>query len=100
MSEPDVPPRRDNRASTLPIKQPISRRTALSVLGAGAVAHLAGCGRGASTPATQSASLDGVHYRTLVDIGQRIASREVSPVDLTERMLDRIGRIDPSLKSY
>ena len=35
-----------------------------------------------------------------MDIGRRIASREVSPVDLTERMLDRIGRIDPALKSY
>ena len=35
-----------------------------------------------------------------MDIGRRIASREVSPVDLTEHMLDRIGRIDPALKSY
>jgi amidase len=37
---------------------------------------------------------------TLVAIGQRIASRGISPVELTERMLDRIGRIDPALKSY
>ena len=40
----------------------------------------------------QVAASDAVHYLTLVDIGRRIASREVSPVDLTERMLDRIGR--------
>ena len=28
---------------------------------------------------------DAVHYLTLLEIGRRIASREISPVDLTER---------------
>ena len=79
--------------------EPISRRTALGLLGASAVAHVAGCGRASSTPPTPPATSD-VHYLTLLDIGRRIASRDVSPVDLTERLLDRIGRIDPGLKSY
>jgi amidase len=33
-------------------------------------------------------------------IARRIASRELSPVELTRQMLDRIARIDPILKSY
>jgi hypothetical protein len=78
----------------------ISRRTALGLLGAGAVAHVAGCDHSSPTPSTLTATSDALHYLTLVEIGRRIASREVSPVDLTERMLDRIRRIDPGLKSY
>src|SRR6476661_7340306 len=78
----------------------ISRRTALGVLGASAVAHVAGCGRPSSTPPTSAATSVDVHYLTLVDIGRRIAARDIASVDLTERMLDRIARIDPGLKSY
>ncbi len=81
------------------VERPISRRTALGLLGASAVAHVAGCGRASSAPPTPAAVSD-VHYLTLVDVGRRIASRDVSPVDLTECMLERIGRIDPGLKSY
>jgi amidase len=78
----------------------ISRRTALGLLGASAVAHVSACGGASSTPSTRAATPDADHYLTLVDIGRRIASRDVSPVDLTERMLDRIRRIDPGLKGY
>lgn len=100
MSEPYIPGPRDSRPSAFIIEQLISRRTALHLLGASAIAQIVSCGRASSTPASSVAALDDVHYFTLVGIGQRIASREVSPVDLTERMLDRIGRIDPVLKSY
>lgn len=41
-----------------------------------------------------------LHYLGLQDIGRRIAAREVSPVELTQRMLDRITRVDARLKSY
>jgi amidase len=41
-----------------------------------------------------------VCYLALVDIARRIQSRDVSPVDLTQRMLDRIASVDRSLKSY
>jgi amidase len=37
---------------------------------------------------------------SLQEVGRRIASRDVSPVDLTQRMLDRIAKIDATLKSY
>ncbi len=41
-----------------------------------------------------------LHYMSLQDVGRRIASREISPVMLTRYMLDRIGKVDPILKSY
>jgi amidase len=78
----------------------ISRRTALSVLGASAVAHAVGFTRPSMTSATASALPSDVHDLSLVEVGRRLASRELSPVDLTERLLDRIARIDPRLKSY
>jgi amidase len=37
---------------------------------------------------------------SLQEIGRRITSRELSPVDLTERMLERIRKVDGTLKSY
>jgi amidase len=39
-------------------------------------------------------------YLSLRAVARRIAAGEVSPVDLTERMLARIARVDPGLKSY
>jgi amidase len=82
------------------VDRPISRRTVLGLLGASAFVHAAGCGTSSSTSQRGADPAQPLHYLTLADIGRRIASREVSPVDLTERMLDRIGRIDPVLKSY
>ena len=99
MSKPHIRRVRDGQSSAF-IEWLISRRTALGLLGATAVAQVAGCGRASSTPPTPAATADAVHYLTLVDIGRSIASRDVSPVDLTEHMLDRIGRFDPALKSY
>ncbi len=40
------------------------------------------------------------HYLELLDIGRRIQSREISPVEATRAQLDRIGKIDGQLKSY
>ena len=99
MSKPSTRRLRDSQSSAF-IERLVSRRTALGLLGATAVAQVAGCRSASSTPPASIAASDAVHFLTLVDIGRRIASREVSPVDLTERMLDRIGRIDPGLKSY
>ncbi|HEX5264507.1 MAG TPA: amidase [Phenylobacterium sp.] len=39
-------------------------------------------------------------YLSLRETAQRIAAREVSPVDLTGEMLARIAAVDPILKSY
>ena len=41
-----------------------------------------------------------VHYGSLEEAAQTIASREISSVELTQAILDRISKIDPTLKSY
>src|SRR3981081_2709439 len=41
-----------------------------------------------------------LHYCELVEIGQRIHNRELSPVEATQAQLDRIARLDGQLKSY
>ena len=37
---------------------------------------------------------------TLSEVSARIAGREVSPVTVTEAVLDRIGRLDPHLNAF
>ena len=44
--------------------------------------------------------MEPLHYSSLRDVARRIQSREISPVELTTRMLDRIAAIDPKLRSY
>ncbi|MDN8612944.1 amidase [Variovorax ginsengisoli] len=41
-----------------------------------------------------------LHYLELVDIGQRIRRKELSPVEVTQAQLDRIEKVDGALKSY
>ena len=81
-------------------KQLISRRTVLGLMGASALMHTAGCGT--SSPASQpgAGTAEPLHYLTLQEVGRRIEARDLSPVDLTERMLDRIATADRHLKSY
>lgn len=80
-------------------KNQMSRRSAIVLLGAGAVGACTGpspspaAARGAGPP-------DDVHYWSLEEIGRLLASRQVSPVALTQHMLDRINDVDPMLKSY
>jgi amidase len=82
--------------------QMMSRRRALTLLAAGALAPIGGCKREqrSNRAAIATASGEGVHYHTLHDVASRLAAREVSPVDLTQRTLERIGTLDPTLKSY
>ena len=78
-----------------------SRREFLAVLGGGIVASLhTAC----STPSTLS-SADKVdrgplHYLSLTDVARLVESREISPVELTQMMLDRIDTLDARLHSY
>lgn len=44
--------------------------------------------------------MEALHYVSLQEIGRRIASREVSPFELAQGMLDRIAKVDARLKSY
>lgn len=41
-----------------------------------------------------------VHYLSLCEVGQRIQSQETSSVEVTQQLLDRIERLDPTLNSY
>ncbi len=41
-----------------------------------------------------------LHYQTITEVAGRLASREISPVELTQAMLDRIATLDGDLKSY
>jgi amidase len=41
-----------------------------------------------------------LHYQSLTAVARMIAARQLSPVDLTRHMLDRIARLDPVLKAY
>ena len=41
-----------------------------------------------------------LHYLGLVEVGQQIHTKKLSPVEVTKAMLERIGRLDGKLKSY
>lgn len=74
----------------------------MALLGAGALAPWPACSGAESPPPTDAdpGTSEALHYLSLHEVGRLIASHAVSPVDLTERMLDRIASVDPSLRSY
>ncbi|HLG45496.1 MAG TPA: amidase [Reyranella sp.] len=41
-----------------------------------------------------------LHYASLDEVARQLKARQVSSVQLTNQLLDRIGRIDPRLKSF
>ncbi|MEZ0113475.1 amidase [Catenulispora sp. EB89] len=41
-----------------------------------------------------------IHYDTLIETAEAIRTRQISPVELTHMMLDRIALVDPQLHSY
>lgn len=43
---------------------------------------------------------DELSYLDLVEVGRRIQARQLSSVDVTQAVLDRIARLDPRLKCY
>src|SRR5215831_3188776 len=54
----------------------------------------------ASGPSGKEPATEPLHYGSLRDVARRIQSREISPIELTTRMLDRIAAVDGKLKSY
>jgi len=44
--------------------------------------------------------MDEIHYLEISELARLLASRKLSPVELTQDMLRRIERLDPALKSY
>jgi amidase len=82
-------------------KYPLSRREAIALIAAGTVLPLDGLGaRVSSSPSTASKSTGDFYYASLQDVARRIQSRDLSPVELTRLMLERIAKVDPILKSY
>ena len=47
-----------------------------------------------------ASSRSDMHYKSIREIARKIESREISPVELTRMMLDRIESLDGQLKSY
>jgi aspartyl-tRNA(Asn)/glutamyl-tRNA(Gln) amidotransferase subunit A len=45
-------------------------------------------------------AVEGLHYASLLDVGEELRSRRLSPVELTRATLDRIERLNPSLGAY
>ena len=41
-----------------------------------------------------------LHFKTITDISEAIAAKQLSPVDVTSAMLERIEQLDGQLKSY
>lgn len=70
----------------------ITRRKALALLAAGIVAPH-------STAVSAQTATD-PHWLSVQDVGRLIRARTLSSTALTERMLDRIKRLDTSLDSY
>jgi amidase len=41
-----------------------------------------------------------VHYLSLAELARRLGAREISSVEATQTMIDRVARLDPVLKAY
>ena len=85
----------------------LTRRRALAIIGVGVAAPLwASCGSGGvETDQAVASTSPGpgrgpLHYMSLRDVARLIAARELSSVDLTQMMLDRIAAVDGRLRSY
>ncbi|MGI9626340.1 MAG: hypothetical protein ACR2QM_05855, partial [Longimicrobiales bacterium] len=79
--------------------QSLTRRELLRMAGGAALAVQLGCSdrreRGSSP-----ADFDELHYASLTEVADLLRRREISAVDLTRFMLDRIDRVDSGLRSY
>ena len=79
---------------------PMSRRDALQTcLGISALAAVGMAGREASAEDPNAAESP-LHFWSLKTLSQKIRSRDVSSVEVTRHMLERIARLDGKLKSY
>jgi len=84
----------------------LTRRQLLTMMGATATSPLlSSCGTDPSDPVgwPQTASLSPtgpLHYRSLLDVATLIETRDMSSVELTRAMLERIGSVDGGLRSY
>jgi amidase len=101
--EEDTLPRNRANGTTM------TRRDALALLGAAAAAGaLPACSRKpdpqptvkAPEPPASRPLPDDLHYLGLQEVAALIAAGEISPLQLTQHLLDRISTLDGRLKSY
>jgi amidase len=78
----------------------ISRRKALGLLGTLAATSYTGCSRTSGGNHKEPRDTEPLYYLDLREVARRIQTRELSPVDLTNTLLDRIVAIDSKLNSY
>jgi amidase len=77
----------------------LTRRELLVMAGGTAAAAQFGCSPGADE-ASAAADLAGLHYASLMDVATLLQAGEITSVDLTQLILDRVDRVDPLLRSY
>jgi len=78
----------------------ISRRKALSLLGLGAVITQFPIGCTGLRSEEDSSEGEPTHYKKIAEISKMIESRQITSVELTQAILDRIAVVDKSLNSY
>lgn len=86
--------------ATADAQRRFTRREMLGLLGGGVLVsmHASAC---ASVPSLSTTmNTDSLHYLSMREVARLIETREVSPVELTRLMLDRIDLLDPRLHSY
>src|SRR5262245_14537934 len=85
------------------MQQASSRRQALLSMTSAALLSLqSSCSSKESNLASsgKQPATEPLHYSSLRDVARRVQSREISPIELATRMLDRIAVVDGRLKSY
>lgn len=92
--------RKDGTDSPADTGSVITRRDLLTTLGA-AIASSAFATRASGRPSPPAAvSKTELHFESLSAVAKQIESGKLSPVELTEKLLARIKRIDGNLHSY
>ncbi len=81
--------------------RPFTRREMLGMLGGGALLSMhAACSRALSPAPPTIVNTNTLHYLSLCDVARLIESRDVSPVEVTQLMLNRVDALDARLHSY
>lgn len=79
----------------------LSRRNLLALFGYGMAASLLpACSRSSAPPVVDHQNRGPLHYLSLSEVARLIEAKEISPVELTQMMLDRIHALDVRLHSY
>ena len=79
----------------------LPRRDMLMLLGGSIVASLhSACSPDQRSSPTRDIDHGSLHYASLTEVARLIELRKISPVELTQIMLDRIETVDPRLRSY